>query len=126
MTPFIVAAPLVPDAWMSWTLIAFYCLFGSSLTPLAMLSVSGLSTSGIKGRVMAIYTLIIMIFGMSIGPQLTAFLTDIVYANEAHLSYAMSTTAAIVLPLSALFFWLSLKRYRDSVSRITVQTKDEQ
>jgi len=66
----------------------------------------------------ALYTLVIMIFGMSIGPQLTAFFTDFVFADSDHLSYAMSITAAMVLPVSALLLGLSLRRYRESVRQL--------
>ncbi len=126
LIPFAVLFPIVPEAWMSWVLIAIYSLIGAALTPLALLSVSGLSTSGFKGRMTALYTLVIMIFGMSIGPQLTAFFTDFVFANPEHLSYAMSITAAIVLPISALLLGLSMPRYRESVRRLAEIEKLEQ
>ncbi|MCP4299369.1 MAG: MFS transporter [Gammaproteobacteria bacterium] len=126
MIPFAVLFPIVPEAWMSWVLIAIYSLIGASLTPLALLSVSELSTSRIKGRMTALYTLVIMIFGMSVGPQLTAFFTDFVFARPDYLSYAMSITAAIVLPVSALLLGLSLPKFRESARRLAASENIDQ
>jgi hypothetical protein len=55
-----------------------------------------------------------MAFGLSLGPQLTAFFTDYIFVDPKLLINSISLTGLIVLPISALLFKISLSRYRES------------
>ena len=68
----------------------------------------------------AVYAFLMMAFGLSLGPQLTAFFTDFIFQDPSKLSFSLSLTATIVLPISALFFWFSLSRYRESVTKLNL------
>ena len=59
-----------------------------------------------------------MAFGLSLGPQLTAFFTDFIFADPNLLIYSISLSGLVVLPISALFFKISLPRYRESSQKI--------
>ena len=118
--PSMALAPLMESITLSWILIAFYLFFISSFAPLGLLAVSGISSGDIKGQMVAIYAFVVMVFGLSLGPQLTAFFTDFLFKDTSKLGLSMSLTASIVLPLSAIFFWISLPRYRGSVERLTL------
>lgn len=117
-TPFAVSAPLVAADWMAWLLIGGYLLTGSALTPLAMLAVGGVATSRTRGQMTAIYALVMMVFSMSIGPQMTAFFTDFVFADTSKLNWSLALTAGIVMPIAAILAWRAMPHYRDSVSRL--------
>ena len=119
--PPIALAPFMESIIISWVFIAFYLFFISSFAPLGLLAVSGVSSGRVKGQLTAIYAFLIMVFGLSIGPQLTAFFSDFVFQDASRLGWSISLTAILVLPLSALFFWFSLPRYRDSVERIILR-----
>ena len=94
--------------------IALYLLFISSFAPLGLLAISGVSTGNVKGQTAAIHAFLMMAFGLSLGPQLTAFFTDFVFVDPNLLINSVSLTGLIVLPISALLFKLSLSRYRES------------
>ena len=80
-----------------------------------MNAVSGVSRGNVKGQMPALPAFLMMVFGFSIGPQLTAFFTDFIFMDSMKLGWAISLTAAITLPLSGLFFWFSLSKYRSAV-----------
>tara|TARA_Y100000590_G_scaffold19027_3_gene22567 strand:+ start:4344 stop:5669 length:1326 start_codon:yes stop_codon:yes gene_type:complete len=118
--PPIALIPLINSLSISWILIAFYLFFISSFAPLGLLAVSGVSSSRVKGQMAAVYAFLMMAFGLSLGPQLTAFFTDFIFQDPSKLSFSLSLTATIVLPISALFFWFSLSRYRESVTKLNL------
>ena len=112
--PPIILLSFVQTELGAWICIALYLLFISSFAPLGLLAISGVSSGNIKGQTAAIHAFLMMAFGLSLGPQLTAFFTDFVYVDPNLLINSVSLTGLIVLPISALLFKLSLSRYRES------------
>tara|TARA_B100000929_G_scaffold82611_1_gene64497 strand:- start:109 stop:1422 length:1314 start_codon:yes stop_codon:yes gene_type:complete len=117
--PFITLAPLVDSIFLSWIFIGFYLFFISSFAPLGLLAISGLSDGHVKGQMAALYAFLVMVFGLGLGPQLTAFFTDIIFQNTSKLGQSISLTGFLALPISAFFLWLSLPKYRDSVVKLS-------
>ena len=112
--PPIISLSFVQNELGAWICIAVYLLFISSFAPLGLLAISGVSTGNVKGQTAAIHAFLMMAFGLSLGPQLTAFFTDFVFVDPNLLINSVSLTGLIVLPISALLFKLSLSRYRES------------
>ena len=112
--PPIISLSFVQNELGAWICIALYLLFISSFAPLGLLAISGVSTGNVKGQTPAIHAFLMMAFGLSLGPQLTAFFTDFVFVDPNLLINSVSLTGLIVLPISALLFKLSLSRYRES------------
>ena len=112
--PPIISLSFVQNELGAWICIALYLLFISSFAPLGLLAISGVSTGNVKGQTAAIHAFLMMAFGLSLGPQLTAFFTDFVFVDPNLLINSISLTGLIVLPISALLFKLSLSRYRES------------
>jgi len=112
--PPIILLSFVQSELGAWICIAMYLLFISSFAPLGLLAISGVSTGNVKGQTAAIHAFLMMAFGLSLGPQLTAFFTDFVFVDPNLLINSVSLTGLIVLPISALLFKLSLSRYRES------------
>ena len=112
--PPIISLSFVQSELGAWICIALYLLFISSFAPLGLLAISGVSTGNVKGQTAAIHAFLMMAFGLSLGPQLTAFFTDFVFVDPNLLINSVSLTGLIVLPISALLFKLSLSRYRES------------
>ena len=112
--PPIISLSFVQSELGAWICIALYLLFISSFAPLGLLAISGVSTGNVKGQTAAIHAFLMMVFGLSLGPQLTAFFTDFVFVDPNLLINSVSLTGLIVLPISALLFKLSLSRYRES------------
>ena len=116
--PPIVLLSFVSSEIAAWICISIYLFFISSFAPLGLLAVSGVSSGNVKGQLAAIHAFLMMAFGLSIGPQLTAFFTDFIFMNSSHLNWSISATGAVVLPISALLFKMSLSRYQASSRRI--------
>ena len=112
--PPIILLSFVQTELGAWICIAMYLLFISSFAPLGLLAISGVSAGSVKGQTAAIHAFLMMAFGLSLGPQLTAFFTDFVFVDPNLLINSVSLTGLIVLPISALLFKLSLSRYRES------------
>ena len=118
--PAICFAPLVESVVTSWVLIAIYLFFISSFAPLGLLAVSGISSNEVKGQMAAVHAFLMMAFGLSLGPQITAFFTDFILQDESKLGLAVSLTGGLVLPIAAVCFWMSLKKYRKAYDQLAV------
>ena len=118
--PAICLAPLVENLVAAWTLIGVYLFFISSFAPIGLLAVSGVSSNEVKGQMAAVHAFLMMAFGLSLGPQITAFFTDFMLQDESKLGLAVSLTGALVLPLAVICFCMSLKRYRKAYDQLAV------
>ena len=118
--PAICLAPLVENLVAAWTLIGVYLFFISSFAPIGLLAVSGVSSNEVKGQMAAVHAFLMMAFGLSLGPQITAFFTDFILQDESKLGLAVSLTGGLVLPIAAVCFWMSLKRYRKAYDQLAV------
>ncbi len=112
--PPIIGLSFIHSELGAWICIALYLLFISSFAPLGLLAISGVSTGDVKGQAAAVHAFLMMAFGLSLGPQLTAFFTDYIFVDPKLLINSISLTGLIVLPISALLFKISLSRYRES------------
>ena len=119
-TPAICLAPLVENVVAAWMLIGIYLFFISSFAPIGLLAVSGVSSNEVKGQMAAVHAFLMMAFGLSLGPQITAFFTDFILQDESKLGLAVSLTGGLVLPIAAVCFWMSLKRYRKAYDQLAV------
>ena len=116
--PPVVSLSFVQSEFVAWACIAFYLLFISSFAPLGLLAISGVSAGHVKGQLAAIHAFLMMAFGLSLGPQITAFFTDFIFMDSDRLNWSISLTGAIVLPISAYLFKISLPKYSESSKRI--------
>ena len=118
--PAICLAPIVENVVVAWILIGIYLFFISSFAPIGLLAVSGVSSNEVKGQMAAVHAFLMMAFGLSLGPQITAFFTDFILQDESKLGLAVSLTGGLVLPVAAVCFWMSLKRYRKAYDQLAV------
>ena len=116
--PPIVLLSFVNSEIAAWICIFIYLFFISSFAPLGLLAVSGVSRGNVKGQLAAIHAFLMMAFGLSLGPQLTAFFTDFIFIDTNKINLAISSTGALVLPISALFFKASLSKYEESSRKL--------
>ncbi len=116
--PAITLAPLMQSLLLSWLLLGVYLLFISAYATLGLLAVSGVSTAAVRGRMTSVFTLVMMIFSATMGPQLAAFFTDFVFVDEGKLNWSIALTGGLTLPIAALFFRACLPHYANSVERL--------
>ena len=114
--PFGIAAPLMPSPALSLALIFVLMMLISGMTPSGLTAVGNIATSTTRGQLTGVYTLVLMVFSMSLGAQLTASFTDFVFMDQSRLNWSVSLTAAIGLTLAAIFLAVSLRPFRKSIN----------
>ena len=79
-------------------------MFISAYATLGLLAVGGMAGADLRGQLTAVFALLMMIFGLTLGPQLTAFITDFILDDASALNWSISLTGVLTLPIAALFF----------------------
>ena len=116
--PMIVLAPIMPSPLLSWCFIGLYLMFISAYATLSLLAVGRMAGANLRGQLTAVFALLMMLFGLTIGPQLTALITDFVFADVSALNWSMSVTGGLTLPIAAWLFKISLPHYRTAVEQL--------
>jgi len=116
--PMIFLAPLMASVFLSWCLIGLYLMFISAYATLGLLAVGGMAGADLRGQLTAVFALLMMIFGLTLGPQLTAFITDFILDDASALNWSISLTGVLTLPIAALLFKASLPHYTASIEQM--------
>jgi MFS family permease len=82
----------------------------------AAAAVQVVTPSPLRGKVAALYLMVISLFGLIVGPSLTALIADYI-VGEQRIGVAMSCVFALLAPASGICFLLGLKPMRDAVAR---------
>jgi hypothetical protein len=115
--PCAVLTPLMPTptlAVVGLALTSFLLAVPQGL-PAAALQV--ITPNALRAQMTALYFLVGNFIANGFGPTLYALVTDYVFEDPAMLRYSMACVSAVVLPMGALFCYLALKPYRNSVDR---------
>jgi MFS family permease len=64
----------------------------------------------LRGRVTAIYYVVIALSGMTIGPLLIGVMNDYVFAGDLGIGKSLSLTALLTLPLASLLLFIAARR----------------
>jgi MFS family permease len=122
--PFAVLTPLMPHPLMAVAGLAItsFLLAVPQGLPAAALQV--ITPNPLRAQMTALYFLVGNLIANGMGPTLYALVTDYVFADPAMLRYSMALVSSIVLPLGALFSYLALKPYRNSVDAARAQAEN--
>lgn len=115
--PFAVATPLASNSMIAvagLTITSFFLAMPQGL-PAAALQV--IAPNALRAQLTALYFLIGNMIALGFGPTVYALVTDYVFGDPNMLRYSIAVVSVIVLPLGALFAYLALKPYRQSVAR---------
>ncbi len=115
--PFAIATPLMPNPTLALVCLSattFLLAFPQGL-PAAALQV--ITPNRLRAQVTALYFLVGNLIALGIGPTTVALVTDFGFADSQKLPLSMAIVCACVLPLGATAVWISLKHYRESISR---------
>ena len=119
--PFAVLTPLMPNpalAVIGLACTSFLLAMPQGL-PAAALQV--ITPNPLRAQMTALYFLVGNLIANGFGPTLYALVTDYVFGDPAMLRYSMAMVSAVVLPLGALFSFLALKPYRNSVAEAQIR-----
>jgi len=113
--PIWIAAPLMPSPWLALALFSA----GPAILLLAVPSLNTalqiITPNEMRGQMTAIYLFLVLAASAGIGPTWFAFLTQYVFGAESLLRYAIATSAAILLPVTAISYWSAVRPYRERI-----------
>ncbi len=119
--PFTIAMPLMPSPWLALAMHGIGPALMLMVLPSLNTALQVMTPNEMRGQVTAIYLFVMLAAGFAIGPTLIAYLTQVVFADEAMLRYAMTTSAAIFFPAAATVYWLGIKAYRERILQMRAE-----
>ncbi len=110
-----VLLPLMPTGALAAAFAAFNGFIAAWVVGPQNAAIQVITPNEMRGQITALALFIFNVIGFGLGPTVVATLTDTMF-GEAHLRYALSTTAVILGPLAGLSIWWGLKAYGRSVA----------
>ena len=114
LTPFAVAAPLMPSANLATLLFCFVLFFASFPFGPAAAAIQIVTPGPLRAQVSAVYLFVVNLTGIGLGATVTALVTDYVFADDSMLRYAMTIVAAISGSLAILILWSAMAPFRNA------------
>jgi len=112
MTPFAIVAPLVPSATGVLILYCPLMFFSSFGFGAAAAALQLMTPNEMRGQVSAVYLFMINLIGIGLGPFLTGWITDVVFADEQAVGLSIAIVAGCSAPVAALVLASGLRAYR--------------
>jgi MFS family permease len=106
-----------------WTLgcLAMMSLLGTPLG-LAQVAIQAMTPNEMRAQFIALYLLIVVLFGSAIGSSAVAALTDYYFKHDADVGSSMAIVSAMAATLSALSFLSGLSAHRGAMARTRADT----
>ncbi|WP_417590553.1 spinster family MFS transporter [Parasphingorhabdus sp.] len=120
--PPLLAAVLMPNAWLSFIMLAI------AFPAMTMHGVGGVALQLItpneyRARLTALYFFVVNLIGLGFGPICIALLTDKLFQNDDALQYSIATVATIALPIAAIILTLGFKAFARDLARMSVEAE---
>lgn len=116
LAPLAVVMPLVPRAWQVLTLLAPITFLMGWPGGLGMSALQFIVPNELKGRIIAIYLLIVNFISLTLGPWLGGLISDRLFSGRS-LGGSLSVMAAVDYPIAVVCLALCLKPFRDAVDK---------
>ena len=88
-----------------------------NMAAIAASAIQMVTPAELRGRVSAIYLMVVAMFAMTIGPSMVGLLTDEVFKDPLKIHLSLATTYAILAPIAIAAFALGLGPMRRAVAR---------
>lgn len=118
LIPVAIAAPIVPDATLSFWLFAPLLFFVSFPFGPAAAGLQLITPPVMRAQVSAVYLFVVNLTGIGFGGTATALVTDFVYQDDNMLHWSMATVALFGGVLAIALLALAFKPYRDAMARV--------
>lgn len=105
---------LAPNGWFFLLALAPAKLL-FQFTGVSAAALQIVTPATLRGRVSAVYLLVISLVGITAGPASVAFFTDYVFRDDAQVATSLSAAFAVLAPVGAFLFWRGLKPMREAV-----------
>jgi MFS family permease len=109
--------PLMPNATLAVVISAYSMFTHAWVAGPINAALQVITPNQMRGQITALFLFVFNVIGFGVGPSAVAFFTDYIFRNESMIGYSLCATAAILGPLGALIYWLTLKPYGRSVLR---------
>lgn len=119
--PIMIAAPLMPSPYLALALFGLGPALMLVAAPSLNTALQIITPNEMRGQMTAIYLFIVLALSQAIGPTFFAFLTQVVFGDEAQLRYAIATSAAVLFPATAITYWLGVRPYRHRILELRAQ-----
>ncbi len=116
LMPLAIAMPLVPDAWMTLLLLAPITFLMGWPGALGMTALQFIVPNELKGRIIALYSLVVNALSLALGPLVGGLVSDKVFGGES-LAGSLSLMAAVNYPLAAIALLLCLRPFRTALDK---------
>lgn len=117
-----VAVPLAPDPRVALALLGVSSFIGSLSTAPLWAALQMVTPNEMRGQVVAMFTFVVNIVGMGVGPLVVALITDFVFHDETRIGASLVVATLALKPLIILAFWLCLRGYREGLSAYDAAT----
>jgi MFS family permease len=88
-----------------------------NMAAIAASAIQLVTPAGLRGRVSAVYLMVVALFAMTVGPSMVGLLTDDVFKDPQKIHLSLSVTYAILSPIAIAAFAFGLGPMRQAVRR---------
>jgi MFS family permease len=111
MIPFTALAPLAPSRTLAIVMLALAVFSMSSPQGLAPTIIQLFAPNRMRAQVTALFMLIAVLAGFSLGPYFVALLTDSLFRDESALNYSLAIVSGVLTPIGVVSLWYGLKPF---------------
>lgn len=116
LAPLSVAAPLMPEAWLSLMLFGGWLFLNGAWYSVCGGTIQLVAPNQLRGQATAIMFLFSSMVGFGLGPTAIAALTDFAFGDDRALRYALAIVGAVAMPLAILIFRRGERRFAEEVA----------
>ena len=116
LMPLAIVMPLVPQAWQTLLLLMPITFLMGWPGALGMTSLQFIVPNELKGRIIALYSLVVNAISLALGPLLGGLISDKVFGGQS-LGGSLSLMAAINYPLAVIALLLCLRPFRAALEK---------
>ena len=114
--PLAILMPLVPQAWQTLALMVPILFLMAWPGGLGLSALQFVAPNELKGRIIALYMVVVNCVSLALGPYLGGLISDHVFAGKS-LGNSLSLMAAINYPVAALCLWACLGPFRKALDQ---------
>ena len=116
--PFLLAAPLMPNGWLSVGMMAIGLFCTSLLFGPQNAAIQAATPNRMRGQVTALVLFGFNVIGAGLGPTVLALITDYGFRDESQIRYALATCYAAISPIAFLILWSGMKPYGRRIAQL--------
>ena len=116
MVPISILAPLAPGRVSGLVMLALLSFILASAQGLPPTIMQLIAPNRMRAQLTALFMLVAVLAGFSLGPAFTAMITDYVFGYEEALPYSLAIVSAVLTPIGVALLAYGLKPYRERLA----------